>query len=165
MDITIIVASEGKNLELANQLSQFVHDKGNTSTVLNLCQTDLPLYTPAQEKKEVPDQAHELNRELKESKAFIFLAPEYNGGIPPVMINAITWISRCGKDWREAFNNKHALIGTHSGGGGTHVISAMRMQLSFIGINVLGRSLITNYNKPLNEDSAHYCLDSLLKLI
>ncbi|MFZ8934265.1 MAG: NADPH-dependent FMN reductase [Bacteriovoracaceae bacterium] len=165
MDISIIVASQGKNLELANRLQEIIRDKGKLSQIIDLCETQLPLYTPKEEEKEIPTQAHKLNKTLKESKSFIILAPEYNGGVPPVMINALTWVSRCGKDWRDAFNDKHALLGTHSGGGGSHVLGAMRMQYSFIGVNILGRTLLTNYNKPLNEESANSCIDSLLKLI
>ncbi len=162
MDITILVSSQGKNLEMAQALGKMIEEKNSSFEIIDLCELDLPLYTPKKD-ADIPKDAETLKEKLLISKSFIFLAPEYNGSIPPAMVNAITWISRCGKDWREAFNNKPAIVGTHSGGGGVHVLGAMRMQLSYIGINVLGRVLHTNYSKPLNEESAHTCLDSLIK--
>lgn len=165
MDIAILIASQGKNKELAQKLKELANEKQAHCGVIDLCDLELPLYSPKEEEKGVPDKAKELNEELKKAKSFVLVAPEYNGGIPPSMVNALTWVSRCGKDWRESFNNKPALLATHSGGGGSSVLTLMRLQFSYVGVNILGRTLLTNYNKPLNEESAHSCLDSLLKAI
>ena len=70
-------------------------------------------------------------------------------------------MSRSGEDWRDVFNGKSALIATHSGGGGAHVLMAMRHQLSYVGMNVLGRQLLTNYGKQLNDESAIECIKML----
>ena len=40
-----------------------------------------------------------------------------------------------------------------------HVIMAMRMQFSFLGCNVVGRSLVTNRKKPANPET----IDAILK--
>ena len=52
-------------------------------------------------------------------------------------------------------------LGTHSGGGGHHVIMAMRMQFSFLGCVVIGRSLLTNKKKPANPDTINAILASM----
>ena len=116
------------------------------------------MYSEVEEEKGIPQKAKELSDSLSNSEGLIFIAPEYNGSVPPCLNNAICWISRSGKNWREAFNGKTTLIATLSGGGGHHVLMAMRQQLSFLGANVLGRQLLTNYNKELNVDSLNECL-------
>ena len=95
--------------------------------------------------------------------SFAFVAPEYNGSIPPTLSNAIAWLSVGTEDFRELFNGKGAAIATHSGGGGQKVLVAMRLQLSHLGVNVLGRELLTSSQRELNEDSARAVLGMLAK--
>ena len=155
--ITILTASQGKNAELGQKIKEIAEKKFNCE-LIDLVELNLPLYSEAEEEKGVPKNAKDLSFSLSSSEGLIVIAPEYNGSFPPSLNNAICWISRSGKDWREAFNEKTTLIATHSGGGGQHVLMAMRQQLSFLGANVLGRQLLTNYNKELNIDSLHQCL-------
>jgi chromate reductase len=164
MKIVILSASQGKNLELSHTLKDLALEAGAEVHVVDLVELDLPLYNTKTEEGGVPEKAKELAQILIASDSFIVNAPEYNGSFPPSLNNAISWISRSGDDWRAAFNNKPCLIGTHSGGGGMNVLTAMRMQLSYIGTNVLGRTLLTNFNKPLNLDSAKECIKNLIKL-
>ena len=163
MKFIILSASQGKNLELSLTLRDLALKAGVEAEVIDLVDLDLPLYHTQKETEGVPEKAKELSKKLIQAKAFIVSAPEYNGSFPPSLNNAISWISRTGDDWRKAFNNKPCLIGTHSGGGGASVLTAMRMQLSYIGANVLGRTLLTNYNKALNLDSAKESIDRLIK--
>jgi chromate reductase len=165
MKVSILVASQGKNKELANTLNSIVEKNGATSQLIDLVELELPLYSQITEEGGVPEKAQELNKMIKESDALIFLAPEYNGGLPPVLTNAIAWVSRDGKSWRESFNSKPALIGTHSGSGGVRALVQLREQLSYIGLNVLGRVIHTHFSKPLNEESAQACVEGLLKQI
>jgi NAD(P)H-dependent FMN reductase len=150
-------------MELANKFLAYLKGRGEEVSIVDLPNLELPLYSPLTEEK-VPAQALKLAEKLINSKALIFVAPEYNGAVPPVLNNAIAWISRTGKDWRNAFNGKPAVIATHSGGGGAHVLMAMRSQLSFIGMNVIGRQILTNFGKELNEDSMVAVLDQILKM-
>jgi len=99
---------------------------------------------------------------LKSANSMVFVAPEYNGNVPPSFTNFLAFCSRSSKDWRELFNTKKAIVATHSGGGGAHVLMHMRMQLSFIGMNVVGREILTNYNKPVTPESLTAVVDQLL---
>ena len=155
--ITILTASQGKNAELGQKIKE-VAEKNFKCELVDLVELNLPLYSEDKEEKGIPKKAKDLSDSLSESEGLVFIAPEYNGSVPPSLNNAICWISRSGKNWREAFNGKTTLIATHSGGGGHHVLMAMRQQLSFLGANVLGRQLLTNYNKELNIDSLNQCL-------
>lgn len=165
MNISIIAASNNNNLKLAHKLQEIAQEMGQTTRLLNLVEQGLPLYTPKeQEENGIPEQVKELANILIDTDAMIFVAPEYNGGIPPVLTNAIAWLSVSGDDWRACFNGKSAMIATHSGGGGSHVLLAMRSQLSYIGMNVVGRQIITNFNKNLNIDSAKEVINQLIKI-
>ncbi|RLA62621.1 MAG: NADPH-dependent oxidoreductase [Epsilonproteobacteria bacterium] len=163
MSVSILVSSQGKNLELAKKFLEYFSEKKEKADILDLVALDLPLYSALTEGK-LPDRVQDLTKKLVNSKAIIFVAPEYNGSVPPVLNNAIAWVSRTGDDWRHAFNGKPAAIATHSGGGGAHVLMAMRHQLSFIGMNVLGRQVLTNYGKELNTDSMAAVLDQLISI-
>ena len=163
MTVSILVSSQGKNLDLGNQFLEYLASKGETAEIIDLSNLDLPLYSPLTEGS-VPAKVIELTEKLIKSRGIIFVAPEYNGSVPPVLNNAIAWVSRTGDDWRHAFNGKPAAIATHSGGGGAHVLMAMRLQLSYIGMNVIGRQLLTNYGKELNHDSMALVIDQLLKM-
>lgn len=164
--IAILVASLGKNVELGTELEKVVRAQGGTPEVINLVELDLPLYSTTAEEAGIPERACQLTETLSNCQGMIVVAPEYNGSTPPSLVNAISWVSRSteGADWRRAFNGKPVVLGTHSGGGGAHVLVAMRLQLSFLGANVLGRQLLTNYNKPLNPESAEAVVSELLHL-
>jgi chromate reductase len=161
--ILIICASAGNNFKLAQELSKEIISQNANPEIIELTSLDLPLYHTQAEEEGIPKKAYDLSTSIRNSSAVIFLAPEYNGLIPPSLNNAIAWVSRTGDNWREAFNSKVCAIGTHSGGGGVHVLIAMRQQLSFLGCTVLGRQIVTNFSKALNPDSATAIVEELLK--
>jgi chromate reductase, NAD(P)H dehydrogenase (quinone) len=102
-----------------------------------------------------------LLSDISDVDGFVVLAPEYNGSIPPVLNNAIAWLSVSTSDWREAFNGKPVALGTFSGGPGASVITAMRLQFAYMGANVIGRCLTANGQKPATEESMDAVLDQL----
>ena len=159
--IVVIVASTGKNRELGDRLVSLGQNLGLKMELIDLCGLNLPLYTPEQEGTQIPVAAIDFTQRLKKAKGHFYVAPEYNGSVPPSLNNAIAWASRSGEDWREAFNAKPAALATHSGGGGTKVLLAMRQILSHLGMNVFGREIQTNFSKKLNEKSAEEILGQL----
>lgn len=164
MQISIIAASNHNNLNLAKAFQEELEGLNTSSNIINLVEEDLPLYDPNKNKEDLPKSFSNLVKKLKEAEAFVFLAPEYNGGPPPTLTNLLAWVSVSTKDWRECFNEKPAIIGSHSGGGGSHVLMAMRLQLSFIGLNVLGRQIMVNSSRPLNTDSLKAVVKQIIKL-
>lgn len=164
--ILILQASTGENKKLAEQLHEILKEQGKSNEIVDLVSLNLPLYSTEAEKEQgVPSGAQDLTQKMIDASGFIVVAPEYNGSIPPVLVNAISWISRAGEDWRAAFNQKFSLVATHSGGGGLKVLNAMRQQLNHLGCNVLARELLTNYQKPLNLESAQNTLTQLCQII
>lgn len=164
MKIVIITASEINNLTLATKFKSTLESMNAEVNLLNLVEMDLPLYTSRSETKYKGEEL--LRKELpiiSQASGFIFIAPEYNGSTPPVFNNFLAWLSRSSKDWRQFLNGKQAAIATFSGGGGFNVLTSMRLQLSFIGMNVLGRQILTHANKALDEKSMDAICKDLLR--
>jgi len=151
--ILIISATNRSNLELANQIAAQAPADVQTSVVV-LEKMDIPLYTPDLEANGVPADAVKLMEQLQSHGAFILVAPEYNGSMPPVVNNAIAWVSRASKEWRASFQGKFAVVATMSGGGGQKVVEAMRKQLEHLGTTVHAHALVCSGQKPLNPESA-----------
>jgi len=163
--IGILVASSNNNLKLGEKLSQLADELNVEAEVINLVDLNLPLYSTVEEEKNgIPETVKLLADKILSLKAFIVVAPEYNGVMPPVLNNAMAWTSRSTKDWRDAFHEKIVGLATHSGGGGAKGLQAMRIQFQHLGANILARELLTTYEKPLNEDSAKNMITQLNKL-
>jgi NAD(P)H-dependent FMN reductase len=155
--VIILTASDGKNLELANNLKQIATDQSISGEVINLVELDLPMYTSKAILGDKEEHLRKLSSEVESADGLVVVSPEYNGGVPPILSNAIAWLSVSDKDWRKAFNGKKTILATHSGSGGLHVLMALRQQFAYIGANVIGRQIVTNYQKELNVDSALSC--------
>jgi len=163
--IGILVASSNNNLKLGQKLALLAKEQGVETELIDLVSLNLPLYNTIEEEKNgIPNEAQELASKILSLKAFIVVAPEYNGVMPAVLNNAMSWTSRATKDWRDAFNEKVVGLATHSGGGGTKVLQAMRIQFQHLGANILSREILTSYDKPLNEESAINMISQLNKL-
>lgn len=163
MKICILSFSEGKNLELAKRIEAKLNSLGAETTLLDILALDLPLYSTKSEKTYEAEKLVSPFKELIKAPAFIFVAPEYNGGPPPAFGNFLSWVSRSTKDWRETFNNRPAVIATHSGGGGLNVLAIMRLQLAYLGINVLGRQIHTTPQKLLSEETLNEACQQIIR--
>lgn len=162
--IIIFTATSGSNLKLAETLTRHAEALGATVEVVNLEDLNFPLFTPKEQENSIPEAAKNLADKLAEVNGFVLLGPEYNGSIPPVISNAIAWMSVTGDDFRASFSKKFAVVGTHSGGGGLKACQAMRLQLEHLGTVVLPRNILTSYSKELNPKSADSILGHLISL-
>jgi len=107
--------------------------------VLDLTALELPLFTPRAQSLGLPTGISQLNQQLATAPLWVICAPEYNGSIPPVLTNAIAWLSVQGDDFRSLFNGRPVVFATHCGGGGHNVLTALRLQLSYLDAQVVGR--------------------------
>ena len=171
--IQIISATNDKNLDLANSIQSTLTevakhvDKATVPIdcpdIISLESLQLPLFSFGVKANE--EVLNGLVESILEANSFIFCAPEYNGGVPPVLSNALTWISVQTKDWRGAFNNKTALVATHSGGDGFRFLTAFRIQLEYLGVTVYSRSITVSNSKPYDENKVKKILANYLELI
>ena len=160
-NILIISATKGSNLALARKIGDHV---SLDHKIISLEDFVLPLYVPGI-KVNKNNNIEILSQKFIQSKGFIFCAPEYNGGSPPVLTNTITWLSVCTNDWRGVFNNKKAIIATHSGGAGFKFLTSFRSQLEHLGSLVYPRDIVVNKNKKFNLQSVKDILIEFEKLI
>lgn len=164
--IIIISGSNNKNLEVSKEFEKSFQKKGVQSEILDLVSLNLPLYSPVAETRGIPEVIGSLKEKVDNSKGLVFVSPEYNGGIPPVVTNFIAWISRSGdKNWRDAFNGKVAALASFSGSGGIQMLISLRTQLSYIGLNVLGRQVRATYQKELDLKDIDTVSEQLLKWV
>lgn len=151
--ISIILADEGSNLKLAETIQHYLKDKPVSVSFINLLELDLPLYTyPKELELGIPKNVSDMVECFQKSTAFVVVSPEYNGSIPPVLSNAIAWATRATMDWRSSFNEKSVGLASYSYTGAANLFVSLRIQLSYIGLNVLARPVAEGPNKPFNQD-------------
>ena len=164
-DLLVISASSGENLLLAERFAACARSRALRAEVLDLTEAALPLFTPRQHAAAgSPAAIGALNQRLAAAPLWVICAPEYNGSIPPVLTNAIAWLSVQGDDFRSLFNGRPIVIASHSGSGGYSVLVALRLQLAYLGAHVLGRQLVSNHSKPASEEGIEDLIDRLRQL-
>ena len=144
-NILMITATSDNNRALADKFADAARGLGHEANVIDLVALDMPMFSVARSKELdiVPGMA-ELKEAMSSADSWMIIAPEYNGSMPPTLNNAVAWLSTEWQDFRALFNRRKVGLATHSGGGGAHVIMAMRQMFSFLGCIVLGRSCISN---------------------
>ncbi len=162
-DLLIITASNGENLKLAKRFVQIAAGLGLNPPVVDLTEFDCPLYNPRTHAKlDIPSEVAVLSQELLSYERWVICAPEYNGSIPPVLTSAIAWLSVQGDDFRNLFNGRPIAMASFSGGGGLELLLSLRIQLTHLGAEVLGRQLMSNSSKPAKDSSIE---DLLIRLM
>jgi len=163
-NLLVIAASNGENLKLAERFAAEASQQGQQAQVLDLTALALPLFTPRAQADEPPVALSGLEQQLRGSPRWVICTPEYNGSIPPVLTSAIAWLSVQGSDFRSLFNGRPVVIATHSGGGGTTVLAALRLQLAHLGAVVVGRQLVSNSTTPAKDASISDLISRLIAL-
>lgn len=94
--------------------------QGADVTRISLGDYSLPLMDEDLEKdKGVPESARKLARQIAEHDGFLIASPEYNASIPPLLKNAIDWVSRVRRDGDlpvKPFDGKVAALCSSSNG-------------------------------------------------
>ena len=159
----ILSATNGTNLKLAHAFAAEATNSGAAAEVISLPDLQLPLYDSL-EGNSAGDGLLKLAQALRQHKSLIICAPEYNGSIPPVLSNAIAWLSVSTDDFRALFNGRPVALATHSGGGGQKVMLAIRQQLSHLGCTVLGREVLSTSQKAANPEAIAALVSQLAAL-
>ena len=163
-DVLVIAASNGENLKLAQRFVDQAHAQNNSADLLDLTTLELPLYTPRMQEKGMPEGIAALQKQLMAAPRWVICAPEYNGSIPPVLTNTIAWLSVQGDDFRTLFNGRPIAMASFSGGGGMELLVSLRVQLTHLGAQVVGRQLLSNYAKPAKEESIADLMQRLMQM-
>ena len=163
--LLIISATSRNNLILAKNLESICTNLNVNNELINLEEYNIPLYTPIEQNKSFPVPIESIMKKFIKASGFIICAPEYNGSIPPVFTNIISWLSVMDNDWRLVFNGKVGLIATHSGGGGNNILQSLRIQLNHLGTLVLPRTIIVNSKIKYDVNSAKEKIKQLVELL
>ena len=165
--LLVIAASNGENLKLAKRFLVTGKELNYSCELLDLTESknDLPIFNPRHNSKDkAPENLKSINTEMESHSHWVICAPEYNGSIPPILTNAIAWLSVQGTDFRSLFNERPIAIASFSGGGCMELLLSMRIQLTHLGALVLGRQLATNKSKVAEDKSINAILNQLLQL-
>ena len=160
--ILMITATSDNNRALAEKFADSAREMGHEADIIDLVELDMPMFSVARSKEleTVPGMA-ELKAAMSDADSWMIIAPEYNGSMPPTLNNAIAWMSTDWQQFRTMCTGKPVGLGTHSGGGGAHVIMAMRQQFSFIGSDVIGRACLSGRDKEANPETIDAMIDNL----
>ena len=82
------------NRILQQHMGRKLSEAGVAVTEIDLADFDMPIFNEDLEPDQVPEAAVRL-AEMWRSHDIVFIAtPEYNGGVPPLLVNTVTWLSR-----------------------------------------------------------------------
>jgi NAD(P)H-dependent FMN reductase len=112
---------------------------GAEVTELDLRADLLPLYDGDLEAQHsLPPSARELKQLFAAHDGFLIASPEYNGFFPPLLKNALDWVSRPAPDLPAPYSGKTAGLLAASPGalGGIRCLPHLRLLLSNLGVTV-----------------------------
>src|SRR6202020_506892 len=124
------------NAKLAAVAAHQFAQRGVEVTRLSLADFPLPIYDgDLQTKSGVPKHAVDLKRMIGAHHGVLIVTPEYNSSVPPLLKNAIDWVSRVHDTHEsrgEVFRGRAFAIAGASHGrlGGARALAALRLILS-----------------------------------
>ncbi|WP_447930216.1 NADPH-dependent FMN reductase [Sphingopyxis fribergensis] len=163
-NIAVIVGStrEGSfNRALGEVAAASLESQGASVTRVDLAAFDLPLYSAALEASAFPPDALRLKELFVAQDGLLFVSPEYNGSLTPLLKNAIDWASRPTGDESlvalTAYRGKAAAImsASISPFGGLRGLMHLRQILSTIQMLVIPEQvLVPNAHAAFAEDGS-----------
>jgi chromate reductase, NAD(P)H dehydrogenase (quinone) len=131
-------------------------------TRLSLSDFPLPIYDgDLQAKSGVPNNAVNLKRMIAAHHGVLLVTPEYNSSVPPLLKNAIDWVTRVqdpNETRGQVFRERPFAIAAASEGrlGGTRALAALRLILSACQATVVPNQLALSF-----ADQAYDEMDKL----
>jgi NAD(P)H-dependent FMN reductase len=128
-------------------------------TRLSLADYALPIYDGDLETKSgVPRAAANLERQMSAHDGIVFVTPEYNSAPPPLLKNAIDWVTRVedrGRTQGQVFREKAFALASASEGklGGSRCLAALRLILSGCRATVIPNQLALSFADQAYDDA------------
>lgn len=152
------------NAKLAAQAAYLFAQAGVDVTRISLADFPLPIYDgDLQSRSGVPNNAINLKRMMAAHHGVLLVTPEYNSSVPPLLKNAIDWVSRV-QDPHElrgqVFRERPFAIASASEGrfGGARALAALRLILSACQAQVIPNQFALSF-----ADQAYDDMDRLRK--
>lgn len=154
---------------LRRHMSLKLREAGVAVTDLSLADFEMPIFNEDLEPDNVPESAGLLAEAFRTHDIVVLITPEYNGGLPPLVVNTITWLSR-----QKPSPFRHAVFGiggVSSGKYGTiWAQSHLRESLTKIGTLVVPTLLGVGPNATAfdaegapTEDAIRFKVDRMVK--
>lgn len=108
-------------------------------SLISLGDYPMPLYDADFEAREgAPEAARKLRRMMLAHRGVFIATPEYNASTPPLLKNALDWVSRAKEPSADPFKSRFFAIGSTSNGrlGGYRALIALRQVLE-LGLGAL----------------------------
>jgi chromate reductase len=127
-------------------------------TRISLGDFPLPIYDGDLESSSgVPKQAVNLKRMISAHHGVLIVTPEYNASLPPLLKNAIDWVSRVqdtGETPGQVYRETPFAIAAASNGklGGTRCLQALRLVLSSCRAMVIPNQLALSFADEAYDD-------------
>jgi chromate reductase len=147
-----------RNVRLAAAAAYYFVQAGVDVTRISLADFPLPLYDgELQAKSGVPKHAVNLKRMIAAHHGVLVVTPEYNSSVPPLLKNAIDWVSRVqdpNEIRGEAFRKRPFAIAAASEGrlGGARALAALRLILSACHALVIPNQLALSFADQAYDD-------------
>jgi NAD(P)H-dependent FMN reductase len=118
-------------------------------TLVDLAQFEMPLYQAELEARAgIPEAARRLQGLIAGHDALLIASPEYNGSMPPLLVNTLDWCSRTDPQNPSAsglgiFADKPAALAGSSPGalGGLRALIHLRDLLGYLGMIVIAQQI------------------------
>ncbi|MEN3792846.1 NADPH-dependent FMN reductase [Fulvimarina sp. MAC3] len=137
------VRSGSFNKQLAMEAARHLARTDVKLTVLDLVDYPLPIYDGDSERETgIPENALDLAGQIARQDGLLLVSPEYNSSVPPILKNAIDWVSRVRRiDGRPVLPFKGLVVGlasvTPGSGGGRRGLEAWRIVMRSVGAEVI----------------------------
>ena len=146
------------NARLAATAGHELAQAGADVTRISLVDFPLPIYDgDLQTKSGVPKNAVNLKRMMSAHHGVLIVTPEYNSSVPPLVKNAIDWVSRvqdANENRGQVFRERPFAIAAASEGrlGGTRALAALRLILSACHATVIPDQLALSFASQAYDD-------------
>lgn len=106
---------------------------------ISLADYPMPIYDGDLEAEEgPPEAARHLREQFQQADGVLIVTPEYNAAVPPLLKNAIDWVSRVKGEGRDPFKGPVFAIGSTSPGAlGGYRAAMMLRQILALGLSAL----------------------------
>jgi chromate reductase, NAD(P)H dehydrogenase (quinone) len=124
------------NEVLRRHMSMKLREAGVIVTDLSLADFEMPIFNQDLEPDHTPQSAVRLADIFRTHDIVFIASPEYNGGVPPLVVNVISWLSR-----QKPSPFRHAIFGIGGVSDGKYAtifsLSHLRDSLSKVGALVV----------------------------
>ncbi|CCE06361.1 putative NADPH-dependent FMN reductase [Bradyrhizobium sp. STM 3843] len=140
-----------RNVKLAAAAAHRFAQADVDVTRISLGDFPLPIYdADLQQASGIPKNALNLKRMISTHQGVLLVTPEYNASIPPLLKNAIDWVSRIQEPQErrgEVFRTRPFAIAAASEGrlGGSRALAALRLVLTACHATVIPNQLALSF--------------------